>query len=239
MITYNHVNYIRQAIEGVLMQNVDFTWELIIADDCSTDGTREILLEYKRKYPDFIKLILQEKNVGPRQNWFDLINAPLSKYIAYFEGDDYWTDPLKLQKQVTFLESNSNYSFCCTNYSTKSEDTGKIEPIQMIESCFKHSAKNYQITHDNFIDPYVLKLGTIVYRQSIWLKQREALSKFNCFSDVFFFAMLLTEGFGTLFNDSTTVRRVHIGGTWSLKPDTYHALENLNLFREMKYFYND
>src|SRR5260221_9377408 len=98
LITYNHSKFIRQAIEGVLMQSVNFSWELIIADDCSTDGTREILLEYKQKYPDFIKLILQKQNVGPAKNWLGLITSPKSKYIAYFEGDDFWIHPFKLQK---------------------------------------------------------------------------------------------------------------------------------------------
>lgn len=112
LITYNHVNYIEQAIEGVLMQNVNLKWELIIADDYSTDGTREILLGYKKKYPDFIKLILQVKNVGAAQNWLDLITYPKSKYIAYFEGDDYWTDSNKLQKQVSFMEANPDYAMC-------------------------------------------------------------------------------------------------------------------------------
>jgi glycosyltransferase involved in cell wall biosynthesis len=115
LITYNHVKYIREAIDGVLMQKVNFSWELIIADDFSTDGTREIVLNYKEKYPEFIKLILQEKNVGATQNWFDLLNAPASKYIAYFEGDDYWIDPLKLQKQVDFLEQNDEYGLIFTD----------------------------------------------------------------------------------------------------------------------------
>ena len=92
------------------MQKVDFDYELIIADDYSTDGTREIILDYKENYPGLIKLILQKRNVGPGKNWLDLIEAPKSKYIAYFEGDDYWTDPYKLQKQVDFLEANEEYS---------------------------------------------------------------------------------------------------------------------------------
>jgi glycosyltransferase involved in cell wall biosynthesis len=110
LITYNHVKFIRQAIEGILMQKVNFSWQLIIADDYSIDGTREIILEYKNKYPDFIHLIFQDKNVGPAKNWLDLITRPRSKYIAYFEGDDYWTDPFKLQKQVDFLEMHHHYS---------------------------------------------------------------------------------------------------------------------------------
>jgi glycosyltransferase involved in cell wall biosynthesis len=124
LITYNHANYIREAIEGVLIQQVNFCWELIIADDFSTDGTREIVLAYKEKYPEFIKLILQEKNVGPSQNYFDLINTPSSKYIAYFEGDDYWTDPLKLQKQLEFLETNEDYGLAWTDVDFYSQSSG-------------------------------------------------------------------------------------------------------------------
>ena len=112
LITYNHVKYIEQAIEGVLMQQTDFSFDLIIADDFSIDGTREIVINYKKKYPALIKLILQQKNVGAAQNWIELITTPSAKYIAYFEGDDYWTDPLKLQKQVDFLEANNDYAIC-------------------------------------------------------------------------------------------------------------------------------
>ncbi|MBA4055316.1 MAG: hypothetical protein C0490_11440 [Marivirga sp.] len=112
LITYNHAKFIRQAIEGVLMQKVNFSWELVVADDFSTDGTREILLEFKKRFPDFIRLILQKKNVGPARNFLDLISAPQSKYIAYFEGDDYWIDPNKLQKQVDFLEANPLAAAC-------------------------------------------------------------------------------------------------------------------------------
>lgn len=105
LITYNHAGYIKQAIEGVLMQKASFSWELIIADDFSTDGTREIILDFKKRFPQLIRLILQEKNVGPDRNWSDLMKASKAKYIAYLEGDDYWVDSLKLQKQVDiFLE---------------------------------------------------------------------------------------------------------------------------------------
>lgn len=125
LITYNHANYIRDAIEGVLMQKVKFPWELIIADDYSTDGTREIVQEYKKSHNDFIKIILQEKNVGGAQNWIDLITTPKSKYIAYFEGDDYWTDPYKLQKQVDYLENNPDYGLIHSDCNIWYEYSGK------------------------------------------------------------------------------------------------------------------
>jgi len=126
IITYNQVNYIRQAIEGVLIQKVNFIWELIIADDFSTDGTREIVLEYKKKFPDFIKLILQKENVGATISFLDLISNPQSKYIAYFEGDDYWTDPLKLQKQVDYLEDNPDYGLVHGDVNHLNDITGEI-----------------------------------------------------------------------------------------------------------------
>ncbi len=102
----------KEMAPGGSMQKVDFLWEFIIADDYSTDGTRAIVLEYKEKYPNLIKLIPRERNVGASINWKELITAARSKYIAYFEGDDYWTDPNKLQIQVDFLEENPDYVIC-------------------------------------------------------------------------------------------------------------------------------
>jgi glycosyltransferase involved in cell wall biosynthesis len=110
LITYKHENCIRQAIESVLIQKVNFPFEFIIADDCSPDQTRAIIEEYKNQHPDLIRLLFQENNVGGGRNFVDLINSAQGKYIAYLEGDDYWTDPNKLQIQFDFLESNPNFS---------------------------------------------------------------------------------------------------------------------------------
>lgn len=116
MITYNHETYIKDAIEGVLMQKTNFRIELIIGEDCSTDNTRNICKEYQQNYPDIIKLRLPEKNLGVMTNFIETLNAGSGKYIAICEGDDYWTDPLKLQKQVDFLEKNDEYALVHTNY---------------------------------------------------------------------------------------------------------------------------
>lgn len=113
IITYNHEKWITAAIDSVLEQETDFPCEVIIADDCSTDSTREILKGYAKKYP--IKLILQKKNKGAKENWKDLMKAPTGKYIAYFEGDDAWVHPLKLQKQVDVLKTNPHVSLCYSN----------------------------------------------------------------------------------------------------------------------------
>ena len=106
MITYNHEPYIAQAIEGVLMQKTDFPIELIIGEDCSTDRTREIVLEYQKKHPEIIRVLSSEKNLGMVKNSFLIDGACRGKYIAYCEGDDFWHHPQKLQKQVDYLESH-------------------------------------------------------------------------------------------------------------------------------------
>lgn len=112
-ITYNHAPYIRQCLNGFLMQECDFDFEVLIHDDASTDGTSEIIREYQEKYPNIIKPIIQTENQWSKgvrgiNIKFNFSRAK-GKYIAMCEGDDYWTDPLKLQKQVDFLEENAEY----------------------------------------------------------------------------------------------------------------------------------
>lgn len=124
-VTYNHENYIAQAIEGFLMQRTAFKYEIIIGEDCSTDGTRQIVEEYALKHPDKIKLITSEFNVGAHKNEFRVIQEIKGKYIALCDGDDYWTDPLKLQKQVDFLEKNHDYIMCC-HYSKRIRENNEI-----------------------------------------------------------------------------------------------------------------
>lgn len=112
ILTYNHSKFIREALEGVFLQQTSFYFDVYIADDCSTDDTRSIIKEFKEKYPNQIHLVFQKENVGVMQNLTYLLSSPKSKYIAFFEGDDKWTDPLKLQIQVDFLENNSDFSLC-------------------------------------------------------------------------------------------------------------------------------
>lgn len=104
--TYNHGPYIRQCIEGVLMQKTNFPFEFIIGEDYSTDETRDIVFEYAKKYPDIIRVITADYNVGSKANGRRCIRACRGKYMALCEGDDYWIDPLKLQKQVDLLEND-------------------------------------------------------------------------------------------------------------------------------------
>ena len=120
-LAYNHGKYIRQCLEGFVMQVTDFPFEVIIHDDASTDDTAEIIREYEQKYPDIIKPIYQTENQyskGVAIGATFLYPNAKGKYIAECEGDDWWTDPHKLQKQVDYMESHPKCSMCCTNYSS-------------------------------------------------------------------------------------------------------------------------
>ena len=125
-ITYNHSAYIRQCLDGMLMQQTTFGFEILIHDDCSTDGTDDIIREYVSRYPQIIKPLFEEENQYQQGKPIGTIvwNLPRAKgkYIAMCEGDDYWTDPLKLQKQVDFMEANPEYSMCFHKVEVISHD---------------------------------------------------------------------------------------------------------------------
>ena len=125
VITFNHEKYIRDCLEGILMQKTDFQFEAVIGEDCSTDQTREIVTGYAEKYPDKIRMILSESNAGAYENIFRVQKACRGKYQAFCDGDDYWTDPLKLQKQADFLESHPDFTLCFHNALMVWEDSPK------------------------------------------------------------------------------------------------------------------
>lgn len=150
MITYNHEKYIKEAIEGVLMQKTNFSIELIIGEDFSSDNTRKICEEFEQLYPDKINLLPTEKNYGMMPNFIRTLNACTGKYIAFCEGDDYWTDPLKLQKQVDFLEANNEYGMICTNY----------HKLFMKDRSIKKSVFNKYLNEISF-EEYVFDRSTI------------------------------------------------------------------------------
>lgn len=115
--TYNHSEFIREALDGILMQKTNFPFELIVSDDASTDDTQEIILEYQQRYPQIMKkCILRKENVGIGKNYYEALTQVSGQYLALCDGDDKWLDPYKLQHQVDFLSKHRGYTVCCSSF---------------------------------------------------------------------------------------------------------------------------
>jgi len=113
IITYNHENYISQAIDSVLAQKIDFPIEVLVGEDCSTDATRAIVLQYEKRYPHIIRAILSQTNLGANKNLVGLLKEAKGRYISLLEGDDFWISTQKLKEQVEFLEQHPECTVCC------------------------------------------------------------------------------------------------------------------------------
>lgn len=125
--SYNRADTVGQTIESILAQEVDADMEIVIGDDCSTDNAREVLLAYKEKYPDIIRLIFHEHNVGLGANWATCVKACKGKYICNCDNDDYWHNPHKLQLQLDYMESHPESNICITNHREYNRTTGEIK----------------------------------------------------------------------------------------------------------------
>lgn len=140
-ITYNHEKHIQQTLRGFEMQKCNFEFEILIGEDCSTDSTLKLCKEFQKKHPEYVRIITSEKNVGAKRNSFRINNLARGKYIALCEGDDCWITEDKLQKQVDFLEANSEYNLIFTNAEIRDTNNKFIKlfhtetEINSLENC--------------------------------------------------------------------------------------------------------
>lgn len=163
-ITYNHAPYIRQCLDGFIMQKTNFKFEILIHDDASTDGTADIIREYEAKYPNILKPIYQTenqyskgKNISATYNW----PRAVGKYVAMCEGDDYWTDPLKLQKQVDFLEGHPDFSMCFHRAKIKNECNANTSYAR----CEEIETKEYFA--NDMCPMWIVPTASVVYRRQL------------------------------------------------------------------------
>lgn len=209
MITYGHEKYIHEAIEGVLLQQANFPIELIIANDCSPDNTDKIVQNIISSNTTKIKIIYfkHEKNLGMMPNLIFALEKAKGKYIAICEGDDYWVDNEKLQKQFDFLELNSSFSACFTDVSLLKED--KFTPNALKE---KHKKNSDAISI--FYNTWIPTL-TLVFRNSMLMKPlpKQFNKVFN--GDLFLFYLLAQKGEIAYLDLITGVYRQHENGVWS------------------------
>lgn len=228
MITYNHEPYIRQAIEGVMMQKTDFEFELVIGEDCSTDRTREICFEYQKRYPDKIRVLWCDHNLYRNPHPAGGNSARnrahcRGEFIAFCEGDDYWTDPLKLQKQVDVMRKHPNVGLCFTNGRRFYQQSGKYKEYNYdhsIESGVKFG-RDFAIAHMIVEEAPISSMLTasVLVRKSILSQVRKDEKIFSWrlhLGDRTTWIGLATRSDVYFIDDDTTVYRVHGCGVSNL-----------------------
>lgn len=236
-MAFNHENFIRECIEGLLMQKTTFPVQILIHDDASTDNTAAIIKEYEEKYPRLIKAYYQEENSysKSRQNKKRLRKTYFSwtvgKYEAMCEGDDYWIDPLKLQKQVRFLEENPEYVLACGGYKSVNVYTNQEEVIIKKKRKRSNEMEGFEFGLDEMKKQWLTKTLTVVYRHSA-LKYYPS-KKYQHGRDIHLFYHLLKVGKGYYFSSIMGGYHIHKGGINSMQPDKINFSISCKIYREL------
>lgn len=216
MVTYNQEAYIEDAIKGVLMQK-DCDYELIIADDCSSDGTLAVCKKYQEKHPDIIRIIEQKQNKGVVGNTKDCLMACTGKYIAICEGDDYWIDDHKLQKQVGILNEHQDVSMVHTNWNNFYQEKNEFVSQPIIDGqfvCEKQKGKEsiIEIMREDYRG---IRFSSICFRnstlQKAMLADNELFSNNYSTCDIALFYVLAYYGKFFYINEETVSYRIRQG----------------------------
>jgi glycosyltransferase involved in cell wall biosynthesis len=232
-LAYNHEKYVVDAIESFLNQEVNFKIEILIHDDASEDNTAEIISKYRCEYPHLIKTLIQTKNQysqGVDPEWNFLIPMAKGKYIALCEGDDYWTDPLKLQKQVDFLESHPDYSVCVGGYTSYME-TEKSMGSTHITSMDNDTDEGFTFSLEEMKHAWLTKLLTSVVRRDILESYDATVYKYH--RDIHFFYHLIKGHKAYYMRENFGVHRVHPGGVNSMRQGVVNSRAAYNCYREL------
>lgn len=235
VITYNHENYIRQALDSILNQKVNFKYEILVGDDASTDGTPDILKEYKKKYPERIRLKLWKRNMGPTKNDYFLKKHARGKYIAQLEGDDYWTDENKLQIQVGFLEKHTDYIGCTHEFQIIDQygnEKKKLETYDVLNAWISPSRRFTIKDVEKWTMPG--HTGTYVYRNFFTNGDFSILYKAHRFVGDRTMAMLLALQ-GDVYRINRTMSTYRF--VKKDKGSNWFSLESSNLYTLYDFFY--
>lgn len=221
--TYNHVKYIKVCLDGIIMQKTELPVEILLGEDESNDGTREICIEYANRYPEKIRLFLHSReynikiNGKPtgRFNFLYNLSKARGKYIALCEGDDYWTDPLKLQKQVEFLEENPEYSMCFHRVNVVDEDT-MDEPKQLYDFL---EEKDY--TGQELIRRWTVPTCSVIFRRAL-INNNSFTHPGIIYGDLLLFLSCAEKGKIRCLSDNMATYRRHSLGALRTTVNNYH-----------------
>jgi glycosyltransferase involved in cell wall biosynthesis len=213
-VTYNHEAYIEKALNGFVSQITNFPFEVIVADDCSTDCNQKIIQEYADRYPAIIKPILRTKNIGVNSNYYDAVSRAKGEFIATCDGDDYWTDEKKLQKQVEFLTAHPDFALCChpfvQHYVDGSVKDRTLSPWDYVSYSAKE--RGYLI-FDDLISINPIGSMSAMYRWKLVQRLPEWMIQYPV-ADLIMHMLHADKGKIGVLDDVMAVYQRHSGGVW-------------------------
>ncbi len=238
-MVYNHEPYLRQCLDGFVMQKTNFEYEVLIHDDASTDNSQEIIREYEKKYPDIIKPIYQTENQGSQKispTQVHLLPRAKGKYIAFCEGDDYWCDENKLQMQFDYMEDHPNASLCANKvrlFDSHTEETLSHIPLHRLEDSIKMPYYlNQVLVYGSTFHWCSMFFKTQDYKE--YAENRPDFSKNLNFGDIPIFLYLLTKGEGHCIDKVMSCYRRNYVGSWTSshlgKRTKHHLIALYNLY---------
>jgi glycosyltransferase involved in cell wall biosynthesis len=225
MVTYNHERFIAQAITSVLSQCVDFDYEIVVGEDSSTDGTRDILMDFYRRFPDRIVPLLRDRNFGGGRNLEAALAACRGKYVALLEGDDYWISNNKLQRQVEFLETHPDFAVCCHRARI-------LHEVHIGYADVSPSLAAGSYTIEDLLKGNFVMTSTTVVRRNLFGPLP------GCFSETGLgdwprLALAARQGKIELMDEVMAAYRVHAGGIWSSLPVTRRLRDTVRMLRAL------
>jgi glycosyltransferase involved in cell wall biosynthesis len=224
MLTYNHAPFVREAIESVLMQKTDFPFEVVVGEDCSTDQTRDVLREYTDHR---VRLLPADSNLGMVKNLARTLDECRGEFVAIIEGDDFWTDDCKLQKQVTYLQENDDVAICHHSVSLKYEVSGFSQDEIFSDPIIEH------LDFDKLLEQNRIASCSVVFRRKHFQKLPHWFAGLNLCDWPMFVVLSLAGRVGFLPGKMATYR-VHSGGVWSTSTYLKKARSAVDMYCRFK-----
>lgn len=235
IVTYNQERYVAEAIESALRQEIDLPYEIVISEDCSTDNTRSIVRSYEHRYPDRIRVLYSPRNLGGVENFVAAWHECRGQYIALLEGDDYWTSPRKLWKQVLFLDAHPECAMCAHGATEVYEDKSR-EPV----SWMSPGQREVSTIEDLLLDNFVYSCSAML-RSEIFSDFPRWVYDFSL-SDVPLWIEAAQHGDIGFIREFLAVYRVHADGVWSGKDVVFQVEQTIELYerlnRDLNYRYD-
>jgi len=227
VMTYNHEKFIAQALESVAMQETDFEYEILISEDCSTDRTRQIVLDFQRAHPEQVRLLLSEQNIHSNEIVVRGIRAARGQYIAMLDGDDYWTSARKLQKQVDFLDRHPECALCFHNARIFHEADNRAG-----REWTPPGQKEFSTLEDIWMGNFVATCSTM-FRRGLIGEIPEWYNDFFPITDWPLHILNAEHGNIGYIDEVMGVYRYHPGGLYSPFSETKKQQETLKFYRTM------